>query len=190
MTTRWHNLSPICLLTAIVMSGSACGGRSEDGTHSGMGGAAGAGSGHGGSAPQGGTPAQGGSPAQGGTPAQGGQAGAANQCIAITDAYAQAMAEARRCNPALSIEQCTASIVEGLACGCDTFVNPANSAALERAKQQQTLYAQQRCGIGIACGACLPPVRAFCSGEGLCVDVYAPAARGCKVAGHERGSGT
>jgi hypothetical protein len=61
----------------------------------------------------------------------------------------------------------------GLDCGCDTFVNPDNSSAIALAQDTAQSYHGLSCGGGdVLCGACLPPVAAYCSAEGSCVDVY------------------
>jgi hypothetical protein len=193
MPSHWHNLSLPLAFALIALSGSACGGRSEDGEgHAGNGGSAGSSSGLGGNTAQagssafggsgafGGNSAQGGQPQSGGQASTGGQAGSGNECIDFNDVYVRALEDARRCDPALSVDQCTLSFSGGLNCSCPTFVNPANSGALDEAKKAMALYVQQGCGRDILCGACRAPTRAFCSVEGRCQDVYG---RSCKVAG-------
>ncbi|HEY3497432.1 MAG TPA: hypothetical protein VGK73_22200, partial [Polyangiaceae bacterium] len=97
---------------------------------------------------------------------------ACNRCLTIENQYATAMSAAKACNPELSVEQCTKPSAIGLACGCTTFVNPANADAEARLRELETEYAESNCGSGIVCGACAEPVTAFCSSEGICQDFY------------------
>lgn len=200
MSTRWHNLSLICGLTATVLSG--CGGRSNE--NGSVGGSAGAPQGHGGAHSGGSNTVLGGAPGSGGRVGQGGEllggapgsggvtgyggqipasGGAANQCVALGIEMAQAVQAAKECNPVLSSEQCTQLVSASVPCGCPTFANPKNNDAIDRLSQIQQGYAKLGCGLGVACGACWQPVRGYCSPEGRCEDSTEPEPKGCKVAG-------
>jgi hypothetical protein len=98
--------------------------------------------------------------------------------------YAAAIQQAKTCDPAQP-DPCSKSIVLGLACGCDTFVNPEQTAALDIIENTQRRYSSAGCAEGIACGACAVPARGSCSPKGQCFDEYAPdeEGRGCRAGG-------
>jgi hypothetical protein len=116
------------------------------------------------------------------------------ECVACPDignAYVEALDQAKKCDPHQP-NPCSKTIVEGLACGCETFVNPEQAEAIAQLQALQAQYAADQCGAGTVCGACLPPVSARCSiMQGRCEPVYATSnGAGCKVSGVVYASGT
>jgi hypothetical protein len=95
-------------------------------------------------------------------------------CGDIESQYSTAVAEAKACNPALSIDQCTELIPVGLPCSCHTFTNPANTDAGATMRELERVYAQNECGADIECEPCINPSSAFCSPEGRCEHRWDP----------------
>lgn len=200
-------MSLISGLTVIALSSSAgCGGRSED-SHNARGGGVqvpegGASSGgHGGVSPgghagtspggfAGGAPGFGGMTAAAtGGAAQGGQgAEGGTVCVAILSAYGASLENAQRCDPSLSVEQCTQEMGVGLACGCTAFVNPANVDALVELNETAAAFSENGCTLNVSCLPCLQPRGGHCSPEGRCENVYVTE-RGCEVGGVRYASG-
>jgi hypothetical protein len=88
-------------------------------------------------------------------------------CDEISSRYADALAEAKACDPEQA-DQCSELVVEGLACGCEAFVNAGESEAIEAAALAKQQYLALSCGEGITCGPCLAPSSAYCSAAGRC----------------------
>lgn len=151
-----------------VSSVGACGGQSEQD-------ATGGSSSNGGETANGGSGGTSGSPAGGATsggqsPGGAGQGGKPALCESLPMAYAAALEEAKQCDPALSVEQCSLVVSSGLLCGCATFVNPKNESALDALASLRVIYDTNECRPNVSCGLCLPPTRAFCSEAGRCED--------------------
>jgi hypothetical protein len=94
----------------------------------------------------------------------------ATPCESLTDAYAEALADAKRCNPDVEfVFPCMVPAVSGLRCGCPTFVNDATEL-----DELVTSWNELGCdGGGVVCGACAgEPVTGTCSAERVCMDVY------------------
>ena len=109
--------------------------------------------------------------------------GASIDCSDLVSEFPSSLEEAKKCDPALSVEQCVLLAPSGLVCGCVTFVNPKNVDASNRVLELSKLYVRGDCGGDIACGACLDPLSGRCSAEGQCHDVFPGNGRSCKVAG-------
>jgi Kazal-type serine protease inhibitor domain len=100
-------------------------------------------------------------------------------CAVLETAYATALAEAKTCDPAIDIEQCTERIGDALACPCPTSFNPDNAAA-ETLKSLKDAWDDQQCGALISCPAveCPEITAATClpgqsGAEGVCSEIYA-----------------
>jgi hypothetical protein len=97
--------------------------------------------------------------------------------------FAEALDAAKVCDPTAD-NQCTELISSGPACGCGTFVNPANVDALARLEEAKNAYNGAGCGADEACAICEAPPSAACSPQGVCVDaVPSDTAASCKVDG-------
>lgn len=101
-------------------------------------------------------------------------------CDDVATRYSAAIEQAKACDPGQP-DQCSKLITEGLACGCEAFVNGAKSDALSAAATAEQQYSSMSCGGGIVCGPCRTPTAAFCSAEGRCEPLFDEAA--CKVGG-------
>jgi hypothetical protein len=109
--------------------------------------------------------------------------GCLDPCEGFASDYAAALDEAKSCDPAAP-DSCSELIAEGLVCGCDAFVNPANAEAIAAAQTAQQAYAEAQCGGDVLCGPCAPAVSAYCSAEGRCETTH-DTGQGiaCKVGG-------
>jgi hypothetical protein len=106
-----------------------------------------------------------------------------DSCGNVTTRYEDAMAEAKSCDPAQP-SQCSELVIEGLACGCQMFVNASKSTAIATAAAAQAQYQKLSCAGGVACGPCLAPISAYCSPAGRCEPVYDNSGgAACKVDG-------
>lgn len=103
-------------------------------------------------------------------------------CDDVSSRYSAAMEAARECEPQQD-GQCSELVTEGLACGCQTFVNLANADAIGTASTAQQRYVDMACGQGIVCGPCRAPTSAFCSSQGRCEPLFEDGDAACKVAG-------
>ncbi|HEX2873436.1 MAG TPA: hypothetical protein VHP33_19390 [Polyangiaceae bacterium] len=110
-------------------------------------------------------------------------------CEDVVSRYSAAIEQAKQCEPSLD-GQCSELLTEGLACGCQTFVNAARSEAIAAASAAQQQYADMSCGGGIVCGPCRTPSGAFCSSEGRCEALFEDGDTACKVNGVVYESGT
>jgi hypothetical protein len=114
-----------------------------------------------------------------------------DQCSAIETEYAAAIDEARACDPAQSDVCSHEGMWSALPCGCPTFLNPAEVEAIALAEQALDDYSAQSCGGTAFCAPCLTPTSAYCSAQGLCVDVFdTPAAASCEINATVYPSGT
>jgi hypothetical protein len=112
-------------------------------------------------------------------------------CQDLESEYARAFEQAKSCDPHQP-DACSQVIVEGLVCGCETYVNPRQVEAIAQVRALQALHAAGQCSQGGICGECQPPLRARCSMEGRCEPVYeAGNGAACKVSGlvYESGAG-
>ena len=92
-------------------------------------------------------------------------------CDALEMQYAAALADAKVCDPALSVAQCTASAGYDLPCGCPTFVNPDNDAAVAELDALKAEWMTSGCPM-VDCD-CGTPMGAICQpggASGTCVD--------------------
>lgn len=113
-----------------------------------------------------------------------------DRCADATQRYAEAMEEAKTCDPERT-GQCSKLVIEGLACGCQTFVNAGKSVAIAEAAAAQEQYLELSCAGNVACGPCLAPMSAYCSPAGRCEPIYdSGAGAACKVSGVVYESGT
>jgi hypothetical protein len=105
-------------------------------------------------------------------------------CQDIESEYGTAIDQAKSCDPHQA-NPCSKVIVEGLICGCETFVNPEHVEAIAQVQALQKQHGERQCSQGVACGACLPPLSARCSVmTSRCEPVYeAGNEAGCKVSG-------
>lgn len=97
-----------------------------------------------------------------------------SECEKIESEYYAALAEAKTCNPALSIDQCAELTPIGMPCSCHTFTNPAHAAAVATMRELEGAYAENECALDIVCEPCFNPSSAFCSPEGRCEDRWDP----------------
>lgn len=96
-------------------------------------------------------------------------------CNTIIQDYAAAVQEAKACNPLVFMQQCTVTVDSHLICGCPTYVNPSNTAALSKIKQLEQQFLALPCPIPeYACAGCVAVSSATCSpdasGQGSCID--------------------
>lgn len=111
-------------------------------------------------------------------------------CKDIASEYERALEEAKACDPHQE-NPCSQRIVEGLNCGCESYVNPQHAEAIARLQGLRESHAAGQCSQGVLCGQCDAPVSARCSlMAGRCEQVYEgePAAS-CKVLGVVYASG-
>lgn len=102
-------------------------------------------------------------------------------CGEIISQYGAAVEAAKACDPHAASNPCTKAFVEGLACACGTFANPAHAQELEQAQSLQDEYTAKSCHQGVVCGPCRAPLSAHCSSKGRCEDDFDEAS--CKVDG-------
>ncbi len=155
------------LLAAVIFAfwAPGCGGSSDTGGGgTGGGSAAAGGTGAGGSgASSGASGAGGGSAGSGGTAGSGGGSGgtaggagsggfggvAGAGCTELVTKYAAALKEAKKCDSSIDVPQCTSKTSSSLLCGCPTFYNPANKAAVNElatlSKQATSMGCQVPC---------------------------------------------
>jgi hypothetical protein len=114
---------------------------------------------------------------------------ACETCESVQTRYADAIDEAKTCDPERT-DQCNKPFAEGLACGCNTFVNVEQESALAAASGAQQRYEAMACGEGIVCGPCRAPLSAYCSAEGRCEPLFEDGEAACKVNGVVYKSGT
>lgn len=106
-----------------------------------------------------------------------------DSCEDVSNRYAGALESAKACEPSQP-SQCSKLVIEGLACGCEAFVNAGQVEALAAASLAQEQYRKLSCGEGIVCGPCQAPLSAYCSAAGRCEPVHDnQAGAGCKVNG-------
>jgi hypothetical protein len=200
-----RNPSSLALLVSVMTIVASCGGRSDKhddaasgaaggseatsgagGTHAGAGSGTGGDPGTGGTTGGTGAGTGGNAAGTGGTSAGSGGARAGSgggSCDDLVSDYSSAYDEAVQCDPNAFKDECTQKIEIGLSCGCESYVNPAQSDALARMSAAQQAYADRACRSGNVCGQCLAPARGQCSDAGRCEDVPAGLGRSCKVAG-------
>ncbi len=178
-------------LTAVIIlafGAPACGGSSDTGGGgSGGGSAAAGGSGAssgssgagGGSAGSGGSSAAGGSAGSGGGTAGGGSGGtsggagsggfggvAGAGCTELVTKYAAALKEAKKCDSSIDVPQCTDKTSDSLLCGCPTFYNPANKAAVSELATLSKQATSMGCQVPCPEIACFEPQGATCVATG------------------------
>ncbi|HWA75402.1 MAG TPA: hypothetical protein VG937_23855 [Polyangiaceae bacterium] len=112
-----------------------------------------------------------------------------NVCPDIESTYNRHFEAAKRCDPALSVEQCTQKVEAGLPCSCTTFVNPQNAVAVAGFQVAAAEYASKQCQPDVACEPCLEPTGARCSAEGHC-ESFTTVPIACIVGGVRYESGT
>ena len=102
-------------------------------------------------------------------------------CDQVDIFYDQLLEDARHCDPH-ETEPCRARVSSGLACGCDTYVNPKYWNG-DLAKAYATHYQVLDCSV--ICGECTQvPLRGKCTIQGRCEDTDEPrGGPGCKVDG-------
>jgi hypothetical protein len=162
-------------------TGAGSSGAPQGGAGDGSGGTNGGGTDNGGSTSAG-SGAEGGSAGSDPTGGRGAAAGRAgnggaggrddDECDELAAEYLETIRAAQECDPIIDALQCTASVPDSLGCGCQTFVNPKNEAAMARLEELRLAY-QKDCPIlacpAIAClvapqGACVPDDQ----GSGYC----------------------
>ncbi|HEV8246558.1 MAG TPA: hypothetical protein VGP93_12355 [Polyangiaceae bacterium] len=103
-------------------------------------------------------------------------------CQMLEGAFAAALDDAKRCDPTLSIEQCSETAPSPLVCSCDTFVNPAHADAITQLDDARTEYTELACFGEVFCEQCDPPTSAYCSAQGRCEDLWGSGSgAACKV---------
>jgi hypothetical protein len=85
-----------------------------------------------------------------------------DSCLDISNRYASALEDAKACDPSQP-NQCSELVIEGLACGCETFANADAGGALAAASLAEQQYRALSCGEGITCGPCQAPISGYCS---------------------------
>jgi hypothetical protein len=113
----------------------------------------------------------------GGATGGSGGTGGSPSCDQIQGEFASALTQAKQCDPLVDEPQCTLSFHSGVACGCPTFVNPGNTAALAQLKQIEVEW--QSAGCVQPCPASCPaPQGAGCEkggaggDSGICQDFF------------------
>ena len=101
-------------------------------------------------------------------------------CSDLELEYAEVLKTAKNCSPMLAVEQCLVPAQTELACPCPTWVEQANSAAIMRLAELQSLWNQLNCQNGVGCPdvECPMPAGASClpnsnGTSGSCTDVLA-----------------
>jgi hypothetical protein len=102
------------------------------------------------------------------------------QCDDLAVTYGEAIDEARSCDPN-DPSACSETIVAGLQCPCDSFVNPEHADAIALAGQIAGEYKAHGCAEPVLCEPCLPPISAYCSEEGRCANFYMYGGTACRV---------
>jgi hypothetical protein len=159
--------------TALVTTAMlACGGKAViDGANADGGGGVGVGGSGQGASGQGASGAGASGPGQGG-------AGAAKPtgCVQIEQEYEKTILEAKRCNAALSVRQCTVFTGSDLTCQCPTSVNPQNQDALAALEKLSIEWQAIGCGVSGTTCKCVDPAGAVCQPNGTngdqCVDLF------------------
>jgi hypothetical protein len=96
-------------------------------------------------------------------------------CDELGQAYREALAEAKACEPG-GDSPCTEEVDDALACPCPTFINPGNEDAVAELASLASAWKEADCSKGIDCPAieCDIPKGAQCdssgSGSGHCED--------------------
>ena len=104
-------------------------------------------------------------------------------CAVLEKQYADALAEAKTCDPTIDIEQCTERIGDQLACPCPTSVAPVNAAAMSTLESLAAQWDAMSCGQNVGCPDVECPMipSAFCGAstsngsEGSCQEQYGDA---------------
>lgn len=90
-----------------------------------------------------------------------------NTCENLPARYAEALRDARSCDPKLRVEQCTVLAGSTLLCGCPTFVSDDS-----KLRELASWFQAQACAGPVLCGECPEaPVAGECTSEGACADV-------------------
>jgi|GEM_PF-6947960 hypothetical protein len=99
-------------------------------------------------------------------------------CGELFEEYKKTVVEAKSCMGVLTYAaQCDTAMPSQLACGCDTFVNNSNGAAVAKLKALKTAWDATTCAQQINCITlpCIAPKSASCNapegGTGTCQDV-------------------
>ncbi len=108
-------------------------------------------------------------------------------CEDVAAASADFVEQAKVCDPAAT-NPCTELVSGQLDCGCPTYVNPENAAAIAELAATHDQYAELMCGPS-PCD-CASPSSAYCSANGQCVDSYDGGAPACRVNGQDYPSGS
>lgn len=74
-------------------------------------------------------------------------------CGVLESEYAALLSDARACDPALDIDQCTTTIPNALACGCPTPVNPSNAEAVAALAALSAEWQERGCYQDAICPA-------------------------------------
>jgi hypothetical protein len=107
-----------------------------------------------------------------------------NPCPEIEQRWSSAWEEAKQCDPN-EPGGCSAKVIAGQPCACDTFVNPARSDAIVALEQAGNELQASTCFGPVECEQCAPPVTGVCTPDGVCEDVWGSLGQGasCKVRG-------
>ena len=92
-----------------------------------------------------------------------------SSCEDIQERWSTARAEAKKCTPSDG-SACTTIVTSGLACLCDTFVDPARDDAIAAMWAAEQEFQAATCSGPIACGPCPLLTNPVCSPEGTCLD--------------------
>jgi hypothetical protein len=103
--------------------------------------------------------ATGGNAGSAGRPGTGGTAGMPN-CDELTQQYVETLAAARVCNSDSGKEQCTKLVPGSLSCGCDVYVNAANTEAIAELARLRK--------VGLACSTVCPAIACIAPVGGVC----------------------
>lgn len=103
------------------------------------------------------------------------------KCTDLLERYGSALALAQRCSggsSSPSLETCSETVPTSLACGCPTYVNPANAQALETLRSLRRTWQTLGCDMNVFCApvSCYTPRGATCAPDpdrqnGLCSDL-------------------
>jgi hypothetical protein len=93
-------------------------------------------------------------------------------CFTLETDYSDTLQQAKSCDPASLFEQCSTLVNNSLYCGCPTYVNMNQIAAVDTLFNIEERFYSSGCSADVICGDCALPSRAHCSMAGLCYDVY------------------
>ena len=94
-----------------------------------------------------------------------------SKCQELEKQYATALLKAKTCCATCTflVAECTKKVQSALPCGCPTFINATNTAAVQSLTALQSQWKAGNCSSQISCppgGACMPLTKGVCDGFG------------------------